>query len=74
LENKKNEVDELAENVAILYTKEISHLDSANKFVYERIDGETVTSIIQSVAESTSKTFPSLTKKTIFKFMDLVDM
>lgn len=74
LEDKKNEVDEMSENVAILYTAEFAKLDGEEKLVYERIDGETITSIIESIAHSNVKMFPSLTKKTIFKFMDLVDM
>jgi hypothetical protein len=74
LEDKKNQVDEIAENVAILYTPEFAKLDADEKLVYERIDGETITSVIESIAHSNVKTFPSLTKKTIFKFMDLVDM
>ena len=74
LEDKKNQVDEMAENVAILYTPEFAKLDTDEKLVYERIDGETITSVIESIAHSNVKMFPSLTKKTIFKFMDLVDM
>jgi len=74
LEDKKNEVDEMSENVAILYTAEFAKLDGEEKLVYERIDGETITGIIESIAHSNVKMFPSLTKKTIFKFMDLVDM
>jgi len=73
LENKKNEVDELAENIAILYKKEIYTEDDGD-LDYEQIDGLTITEVIEKVANSSVKDYSSLTKKTIFKFMDLVDM
>ena len=70
LEDKKNEVDELAENIAILYKKEMYEGD----LEYEQIDGLTITEVIEKIANISVKDYPSLTKKTIFKFMDLVDM
>lgn len=75
LEDKKNEVDELAENIAILYKKEM-YVDNDNKgdLEYEQIDGLTITEVIEKIANSSVKDYHSLTKKTVFKFMDLVDM
>lgn len=76
LEDKKNEVDELAENIAILYKKEMYEEDDDNEgdLEYEQIDGLTITEVIEKIANSSVKEYPSLTKKTVFKFMDLVDM
>lgn len=76
---KKNEVDELTENVAILYSKNLFKGD--NKFQnnndeinYELIDNMTITEIIQKLAHSKTKNYLSLTTKSIFKFMDLIEM
>jgi len=74
MENKKNEVDELAENVAILFTKEIYEDDTNNRLNYELIEGKTISSIIEIISMSDTKVLQSITKKTIFKFMDLTDM
>jgi len=70
-DNKKNEVDELTENIAILYKKEIlltSNID------YELIDNMTIPELIEKFAHSKSKNYLSLSNKSIFKFMDLIDM
>jgi len=70
MENKKNEVDELAENIAILYKQELYENNSEEDLIH----GETIPQVIHKIAKSDIKTYPSITKKTIFKFMDLVDM
>jgi hypothetical protein len=70
-DNKKNEVDELSENIAILYKKEIL-LDMQNE--YELIDNMTIPELIEKLAHSKSKNYLSLSNKSIFKFMDLIDM
>ena len=72
LENKKNEVEELTENIAILYKKQLYENDNGNN--YELIDGHTISEIIEEIAKSKIKDYVSLTKKSIFKFMDLIDM
>jgi hypothetical protein len=69
-EDKKNEADELAENVAILYNKELYF----EKSDYELIDGLSIVEIIEKIAHSKVKDYKSLTNKTIFKFMDMIDM
>jgi len=69
-ENKKNEVDEITENIALLYNKELYEMDDT----YERIDGYTIHEIIEKIANSKSKDYKSLSNKSIFKFMDLIEM
>jgi hypothetical protein len=69
-DNKKNEVDELIENIAILYKKELFN----GEVDYELIDGLTITEIIEKLAHSKSKNYLSLSNKSIFKFMDLIEM
>ena len=73
-ENKKNEVDELTENVAILYKKDLYNDDDDDSDDYEKINGHTISDIIEIIANSKVKNFKSLTNKTLFKFMDMIDM
>ena len=68
--DKKNEVDELTENIIILYKKEL--FDGSIK--YELIDDMTINQIIEKFAHSKSKNYLSMTNKSIFKYMDLIDM
>jgi hypothetical protein len=72
VDDKKNEVDELTETFAILYKKEIYQDDEAEG--YDEIDGFTITEVIDRIAKSKVKDYKSLTNKSLFKFMDLVDM
>jgi hypothetical protein len=72
IENKKNEVDELTETVAILYKAEIYEDDDGES--YEQINGFTIGEIIEKIAMSKVKDYKSLTNKSLFKFMDLIDM
>ena len=69
-DNKKNEVDELIENIAVLYKKELFH----GSVDYELINNMTIPAIIENLAHSKSKNHLSLSNKSIFKFMDLIDM
>jgi hypothetical protein len=69
LDNKKNEVEELTENIAILYKK--GFYESVD---YDRIDGFTISEVIEKIANSKVKDYKSLTNKALFKFMDLIDM
>ena len=41
---------------------------------YEQIDGYTIPEIIEKIAKSKVKDYKSLTNKTLFKFMDMIDM
>jgi hypothetical protein len=70
IDDKKNEVDELTETVSILYKKDI-YDDDDN---YELIEGYNINEIIEKIAKSKVKDYKSLTNKTLFKFMDLIDM
>ena len=71
VDNKKNEIDELAENVFILLTKEIIDADlfddvSVGKF--------TVEEFVDLISSAKPKNFKSLTNKAIFKFMDISEL
>ena len=70
--NKKNEVDELIENVALLYKKELFECDSEDENLL--IDGLTITGFITKIAKSKVQKDMSLSNKTIFKCMDLIGM
>jgi hypothetical protein len=70
--NKKNEVDELIENVALLYKKELFDCDSKDENLM--IDGLTITGFITKIARSKTQKDMSLTNKTIFKCMDLIGL
>ena len=75
--DKKNEVDEMTENVAILFNKEI--IDKAeDDSDYEEdeleISGKTILETIMLLAKSKTKDYKSLSNKAIFKYMDLVEM
>jgi len=77
-ENNKNEVDELTENVAILYNKNIISLFekqyqiSINDCTDLYINDDTIIQTIKKLSEIKVKCYPSMSSKTIFKFMDMV--
>jgi hypothetical protein len=71
-DDKKNEVDELTENVAILYKKELYENDDGDE--YSQIEGYTIGEVIEKIAKSKVKDYKSLTNKSLFKFMDMIDM
>jgi len=70
LENKKNEVDELTENIYVLCGNK-SILETKDVYV---VDGMTIEESIKKLANSKSKTYPSLSNKSIFKYMDMIEM
>jgi hypothetical protein len=70
--NKRNEVDELIENVALLYKKELFECDSKDENLL--IDGLTITGFITKIAKTKVQKDMSLSNKTIFKCMDLIGM
>jgi len=72
MENKKNEVEELTETIAVLYKKHLYENDNAEN--YDEIEGSTISEIVEKIAKSKVKDYKSLTNKTLFKFMDLIDM
>lgn len=69
-ENKKNEVDELSEIISLLYNKDLYDGDNS----YELIEGMSIIEVIVKIANSKVKDYKSLTNKSLFKFMDLIDM
>jgi hypothetical protein len=72
IDDKKNEVDELTETIAILYKKDLYEDDEGDE--YEQIEGYTINEIIERIANSKVKDYKSLTNKSLFKFMDLIEM
>ncbi len=68
-EGMKSEVDEIMENIAILYSKELFVRYKNNIH-----DDKTFIQVIEMLARSKAKTFASLSNKTIFKCMDMVEM
>ena len=71
LENKKNEVDELTENVVLLLRKD---LFTSQDYEREVVEGKNIFRMIEFLANSKVKDFKSLTNKSVFKFMDMMDM
>ena len=67
-ETTKNEVDELSENVCILFSVELFVNDTST------INGMTVYELITHLAKCKPKTYPGLSSKTIFKYMDLLGL
>jgi hypothetical protein len=74
IDNKKNEVDELTETISLLYKKDIYEDDDEYDYEYNNIEGYTINEIVLIIANSKTKDFKSLTNKSLFKFMDLIDM
>lgn len=77
LNDKKNEVDELTENIAILFNKQLiedvldNDSDDDDKF---NILDKTIIETVNTLAKAKAKDYPSLSNKSIFKYMDLVEM
>lgn len=76
-QNRKNEVDELTENIAILFNKDI--LDAVvNLEDYNQsemlINNKTIIETITALAKCKAKDYVSLSNKAIFKYMDLIEM
>jgi hypothetical protein len=71
MDEKKNEVDELTENIVLLFKRELFNDKDCEK---EVTAGMNITQLIEFLANSKVKDFKSLTNKTVFKFMDMIDM
>ena len=65
-ENKKSVVDEITENISLLYNKDI--------FEKVRVNDELFVDIINKLSLCKVKTYPSLSNKSIFKYMDLNEL
>lgn len=72
-ENKKSVVDELTENIALLYSKTLFSDEDVVNDIY-MINGLSVLDSITKLANSKAKMYPSLSNKSIFKFMDMIEM
>uniref|UniRef100_A0A6C0IU43 MIF4G domain-containing protein n=1 Tax=viral metagenome TaxID=1070528 RepID=A0A6C0IU43_9ZZZZ len=75
--NKKNEVDEITENIAILYNKEVlDEIEDDSDYDDDdfEINDKNITEVIMMLAKSKSKDYQSLSNKSIFKYMDLIEM
>ena len=75
--DKKNEVDEITENIAILYKKDVIDDVLSDPDIDEEdyeISGDSIADTVTILARSKAKDFKSLSNKSIFKFMDLVEM
>ena len=77
IEDKKPEVDEITEHIAILFTNEFTSklkntidYESNNYNVNKHSFGEVITEF----AKSKSKDYKSLSAKAIFKYMDLIEI
>ena len=66
--NKSNEICELIENIAILFTPAISH----DVVISHDGTDQTIAEVIMCLSKTKMKTYPSLSSKAIFKCMDLV--
>lgn len=71
MEDKKNHVDELGENVAILYNKQVIEMCGKNINTELLVGDKSIPEVIKSVASMKTKAYPGLSSKTIFKFMDM---
>jgi hypothetical protein len=75
--DKKNEVDELTENIAILYNKEmleeIQDLEDYDEYLV-LINNKTICDTITMLAKCKVKDYKSLSNKAIFKYMDLIEI
>lgn len=75
--DKKNEIDELTENIAILYNKEmleeIQHLEDYDEDLF-LINKNTISDTITMLAKCKVKDYKSLSNKSIFKYMDLIEI
>jgi hypothetical protein len=74
--DNKYEVDEITENVAILFNKEtIEYVEKHNFDINKHmINGLSIIELITLFAKSKAKDYKSLSNKAIFKYMDLIEM
>ena len=72
-ENKKNEVDELTENISILYKKDL-FVETDFENIELEVSGIKIPDFIELIANSKVKNYLSLTNKALFKFMDMIEM
>jgi hypothetical protein len=66
----KNEIDELTENVSILFNQELFADVNLNEF---DVNGISIIDTVNNLSKCNTKDYLGLSNKTIFKYMDLVD-
>jgi len=71
--DKKNEVDELTENIAILFNKDIMRFEGYKESDY-LINDLSILDTITKLAKCKTKDYTSLSNKAIFKYMDLIEI
>ena len=71
-DNRKSEVDELVENIAIMYRKDL--FDTSNNETHIELGGITILDFIKLISKSKVSNYKSLTNKAIFKCMDLLEI
>jgi hypothetical protein len=76
INDKKNEVDELTEIVGILFNKEmIEEVENESDDLYDYyVLDQSILDTVSSLAQKKVKDYPSLSNKSIFKYMDLIEM
>ncbi len=76
--NMKNQVDELTENISILFNKEMIEeffqTEDVDEEDYELDTNDSIIEGIAKLAKMKAKDYPSLSNKAIFKYMDMVEM
>ena len=74
--DKKNEIDELTENIAIIFDKDLIDevVDDADDEEDYYVGGQSIIDTVNSLAKSKAKAYPGLSNKAIFKYMDLIEM
>jgi hypothetical protein len=74
--DKKNEIDELTENIAILFNKELIDevVDDADDEEDYFVGDQPIIDVVNNLAKSKAKDYPSLSNKSIFKYMDLIEI
>jgi len=73
MENRKYEVDEMIENISILYNR-LWFKETEKKDDADADEEDCVIKHITQLAYCKSKIFPSLSNKSIFKCMDMIEM
>jgi hypothetical protein len=71
-ENKKTEVEQLVENISVLYNKD--WFEEFSEVTMDGEENENFTQVLERIAKSKMKTYLSVSNKARFKCMDLVEI
>lgn len=72
-QSKRNEINEMAENIALLYNRELKCSPEFENWE-STIGGMTIPEVMQKLATADIKVNPGLTSKVKFKFMDILGL